>query len=133
MLTFVRTRVFLTLGNPDDCIAEAIIPLWGFFELARRQLEAEKDNPDRWIRTIPRQWVHLTHPQNTDVGDVEVEIELLPKDMALKETYKAAKGEDGFKPEENGAHYVLAPPNRPDDSFPWYRLDKQVRAAMHPL
>lgn len=94
--------------------------------MARRELEKSKNDPDKWVRTIPRQWVHLTHPQNSDVGDIEVEIELLPKEVAGKELYKASKGEDGFKAESNSSHYVLPRPNRPDDSFPWYRLDLQI-------
>jgi hypothetical protein len=33
--------------------AEAVIPLWGFFELARRELEKSKDDPDKVItRTV---------------------------------------------------------------------------------
>jgi len=112
--------------NPDDCLAEAIIPLWGFFEVARRELEKEPGNVDKQVRRIPRQWVHMTHPQNSDQGEVEIEIELLPMEIADAGEFKAAKGFDGFKAQLNGPSRVLAPPNRPDDSFPWYRLDLQI-------
>jgi len=112
--------------NPDDCIAEAVIPLWGFFELARRTHDADPTNIDKAVARIPRQWVHLTHPQNSDVGDVEIEVQLLPKELAGTAEFKAAAGEDGFDPLKNSGSQLLAPPNRPDDSFPWYRIDLQI-------
>ena len=159
MLSNLKLQIWNINWKPDDCLAEAVIPLWGFFELARRELEKSKNNPDKvrnyktsrvtaeeaqveamkyglcssrrspslfslsmlpsfqWVRTIPRQWVALKHPMNSDGGEIEVEIELLPKEISEKQLYKAAKGEDGFKPELNSPHYTLSPPNRPDDSF----------------
>jgi hypothetical protein len=95
--------------NPDDCIAEAVIPLWGFFELARRTHDDDPTNIDKAVARIPRQWVHLTHPQNSDVGDVEIEVQLLPKELAGTAEFKAAAGEDGFDPLKNSGSQLLAP------------------------
>jgi len=103
-----------------------VIPLWGFFELARRQHNAHPDDPAHRVAVIPRQWVHCTHPQNSDVADLEVSVELMPKELASSMEFKAAAGEEGFKPELNSATELLEPPNRPDDSFPWYRIDLQI-------
>jgi len=126
MLSNLKLQVWNINWNPDDCLAEAVIPLWGFFELARRQYEKDPSCADGRVARIPRQWVKLTHPQNSDVGDVEVEVELLPKDVAATSEYKAAAGEEGFKEQKNSRSHTLSPPNRPDDSFPWYRLDLQL-------
>lgn len=68
----------------------------------------------------------MRHPLNSDKGDVEISVELLPKDISLKGEYKAAAGEEAFLPEKNSASELLSPPNRPDSSFPWYRLDLQL-------
>ena len=101
--------------------------MWGFFEVARRELEvAGAEDIDKAVRRIPRQWVRLKHPQNTDVGDVEVSVELLPMHLASSNSFKAARGQDAFKPELNAAQETLLPPVRPDDSFAWYRIDQQI-------
>jgi len=134
MLCNLKLQVWNINWNPDDCLAEAIIPLWGFFEVARRELDAARalnrhgdiEDETKLIRRIPKQWVKLTHPQNTDQGEVEVEVELMPKEVATRPTYKAAKGADGFKSGCNADTYVLEKPNRPDSSFAWYRIDQQI-------
>lgn len=118
---------------PDDCLAEAVIPLWSFFELARRNTAAlldkdpdlEKKDPSQLITRIPKQWISLRHPFNSDHGDVELSIEVLPKSITTLDQYKALPGPQCYDEKQNAPEYVLAEPIRPE-SFPWWRLDKQI-------
>jgi hypothetical protein len=75
--------------------------------------------------TIDKQFVKLLHPQNSDSGEVEMDIELLPLDVATQPKYKAGAGEDGWSIMTNSSTRVLPTPIRPPSSFPWYRLDLQ--------
>jgi len=118
----LKVQVWNVNWNPDDCIAEAVIPLWGFMEYARRNLNPE----NHFSFKIPKQFVLMTHPHTTDKGEVEMEIELLPKEIARKSAQIAAPGFDGFKMSMNSSTNKLDPPVRPPSSFPWYRLDQQI-------
>jgi hypothetical protein len=124
-----KVQVWNVNWSPDDCIAEAVIPLWGWFEHARRNYEkikTDKDQMDKWVANLPRQWVKMTHPQNSDKGDVEISMELIPKDIADKPRYKAAVGKDGWDFAKNAPDRRIPPHKRPATSFPWYRLDLQI-------
>lgn len=118
---------------PDDCLAEAAIPLWAFFELARRNAQKlldqdpdiEKKDPSQLITRIPRQWISLRHPYNSDHGDVEISIEVMPKSITTLAQFIAAPGPNCYDEKQNSPENVLTPPVRPE-SFPWWRLDKQI-------
>ncbi len=130
-----------TIAN-DNLIAEANIPLHSWLELCRRRYDP--DNPETWVNRLENEWVAMRHPFNEeDKGDVELTLELLPKDVAADDQYMAARGFQGF--EERGLNSagpvegselekdknpnlrdrLLAAPKRPDSSFPWWRLDLQ--------
>jgi len=126
-----KVQVWNINWSPDDCIAEAVIPLWKFFEKARRMTRGKLDRPDyppaAQIFKIAKQEVHLTHPFTTDEGKVMMEFELLPKKLAEKREFRAAEGPKAWElSEQNAEAYVLPKCVRPDSSFPWYRLDKQI-------
>ena len=77
----------------------------------RRTDEKNKGDKDKWVFTIPKQWVHLIHPRNNDQvccsglrtlltvavvsivicllqGNLELEFEVLRKEIAVTEEYK---------------------------------------------
>ena len=61
-------------------------------------------------------------------GEVEMEMELLPLEVAQKPSYFAAVGKEGWLKDsnKNGPGRVIPQVVRPETSFPWYRLDKQI-------
>ncbi len=65
-----KVQVWNVNWKPDDCIAEAVIPLAGFMEFSRRKFEKAKDerkiDREQYITRIPRQYVHMQHPFNSD-------------------------------------------------------------------
>jgi len=125
----LKLQIWNINWSPDDCIAEAMIPLWAFFERARREAERiqkdEKYDQRSLIATVEKQKVKLTHPQNSDSGIVELSMELLPKIMAQNEHYRAQSGYAAFEHGEQAEDNVLPRPERPPSSFPWWRLDLQ--------
>jgi len=129
-LCTLKLQIWNINWKPDDCIAEAAIPLWGFFEAARRRYIADKKEEKKTDRRvtfgITKQWVSLRHPVNSDKGDVEVEVELLPKEVAVTPDYRAGAGEHSWGTVYNSDRYPLQRPIRPPSSFPWYRLDLQL-------
>ena len=85
-----------------------------------------EDVPDEdKIFTIHKQDVFLSHPHNEDSGWVSMEIQVMPKMLADTKKYLAATGPDAWKLSDE--NQVLVPACvRPESSFPWYRLDKQI-------
>eukprot|EP00455_Lapot_gusevi_P044048 TRINITY_DN5451_c0_g1_i6.p1 TRINITY_DN5451_c0_g1~~TRINITY_DN5451_c0_g1_i6.p1 ORF type:complete len:1341 (-),score=444.12 TRINITY_DN5451_c0_g1_i6:44-3847(-) len=122
-LSHLKVQIWNVNWSPDDCVAEAVIPLWGFFEYARR---THKKNPDQKVFTIPRQWVECTHPFTSDQGEVELEVELMPRELAKLPEYRASTGEDGWEASKNEHSRVLPAVKRPPSSFPWWRIDLQI-------
>ncbi len=130
----LKVQIWNINWKPDDCIAEAVIPLWGFTEFARRRYESEqnadekalapKDRQKAWL--IDKQWIKLVHPQNDDKGEVELAIELVPKVHTTDAELRAAAGPDGWTIMKNSSTRVIEAPVRPPSSFPWYRLDLQI-------
>jgi hypothetical protein len=129
-----KVQVWNINWKPDDCIAEAVIPLWKFFEKARRQTKGKLDKKDRLsYKTcafqIPKQEVFMQHPYNPeDKGYVMMELELLPVKLIEKDRKcRAAEGPAGWETSDvNSKDNTLEKCVRPDSSFPWYRLDKQI-------
>ena len=125
-LSHLKLQVWNVQWKPDDCIAEANIPLNGFFWKAVDAYQKDPSKQENWVHNLETQWVTLKNPKNSDTGKVQLSIELLPKVIADKDQYIAAAGEDGWEVNKNSNARILAPPDRPESSFKWYRLDRQI-------
>ncbi|KAK2952288.1 putative C2 domain protein [Blattamonas nauphoetae] len=98
--------------SPDDSIAEAVLHLGGIFKLAYRTKQPQ---------FIRQQWLIMTHPMFTGPqGRVELSMTLVNEATANSEPVGRGQEEPNHDPQ-------LAPPNRPETSFPPWRVDKKAK------
>eukprot|EP00792_Barthelona_sp_PAP020_P008050 TRINITY_DN3192_c0_g6_i1.p1 TRINITY_DN3192_c0_g6~~TRINITY_DN3192_c0_g6_i1.p1 ORF type:complete len:1301 (+),score=392.31 TRINITY_DN3192_c0_g6_i1:429-3905(+) len=102
------------LIESNDCIAEANISLYRLFD---KMLLKGQDSID-----VKKQWISLRHPNTgtKEQGKIEVELSIVRKEYADDHPV-------GLGREEPNRCPVLNEPNRPDSSFPPYRIDKAIK------
>ncbi|KAK2963825.1 putative Dysferlin protein [Blattamonas nauphoetae] len=98
--------------TPNDSIAEAVLNLNG---VMKKAYKTKADQP------IPRQWLTMRHPMFEGPQGV-LELQL---DLVNEKHFRAIPV--GLGQDEPNQNPFLDPPNRPETSFPPWRVDKQAK------
>jgi hypothetical protein len=126
-----RHRMLTSKRRPDAAAPNAILPAAAASSSAAAAAAAAAPSQPAVAHTytVEKQLLTLQHPFSPeDHAKISLSVELLPLQLAAAREYRAAEGMDAQKhaSELNAPAYVLPAIHRPETSFHWYQIDRQV-------